>query len=268
MKTPLKAFMTGTPIAIEADASALGALDLMIEHGIRHLPVVDAERRVLGVLSFDDLRAAFPQPISLKAPPALAERPSMGELSVGEVMTYAPVTASADVPLEEAAGLLAERRIGCLPVLDPQGRLEGIITETDMLQALATLLFAQRTGRPARRVREETGLVETLRREHGRLLRQLEGYEQHEREITERRREAPLDGVEQGAETADAQFTADLARLAVHRLRALEHALERADAGKLGRCERCDGAIPAARLRALPSTTLCIRCARRTEASA
>ena len=265
MKTPLKAFMTGSPIAIEADASALGALDLMIEHGIRHLPVVDPERRVLGVLSFDDLRAAFPQPISLKAPPPVAERPFMGELPVGEVMTYAPVTASADLPLEEAAELLTERRIGCLPVLDAEGRLEGIITETDMLQALATLLFTQRTGRPPRRVRGEPGLADTLRREHGRLLRRLGDYEQHEREITEHRRDEPLDGAEQGAEATEAQFTAELAGLAVHRLRALEHALERADAGKLGRCESCGGVIPAARLRALPSTTLCIRCARRAE---
>jgi len=269
MRTRLKAFMTGAPIAIEAGSSALGALDLMIEHGIRHLPVVDAERRVLGVVSFDDLRAAFPRPISLGTPPPPAERASMREIPVGEVMSYAPVTGSADLPLEDAAGLLAERRIGCLPVLDEWGRLEGIITETDMLQALTTLLSAQRTGRPAgRSVRSDTGLVDTLRSEHGHLLSQLGRYQQHERELTERRREGPLDPAEAGAEATEATFTEELAELAVRRLRALEHALERADAGKLGRCERCGGAIPAARLRALPSTTLCIRCARRNESGA
>jgi CBS domain-containing protein len=58
MQTKIKPFMTGSPVSIEAGAGALEALDLMVEHGIRHLPVVEAQRRVVGVLSFDDLRAA------------------------------------------------------------------------------------------------------------------------------------------------------------------------------------------------------------------
>ncbi|MCP4038905.1 MAG: CBS domain-containing protein, partial [bacterium] len=44
MEPKVKAYMTGTPIALEADAPALAALDLMVEHGFRHLPVIDGDR--------------------------------------------------------------------------------------------------------------------------------------------------------------------------------------------------------------------------------
>lgn len=267
MEANVKTFMTGSPISIEAGESALGALDLMVEHGIRHLPVVDADRRVVGVLSFDDLRAAFPQPIALTRPPGPEERFDLLDISVGEVMTYTPFTATAHTSLDDAAALLAERRIGCLPILDESGRLDGIITETDMLQALVTLLWAQRKQRvPERPAPEPTSLLDALQSEHDHIAGRIRDYEAREQQITERRREVPLDAAEEGAETTEAEFTEELAQLAMRRLRGLEHAIERARSGQLGHCEGCGGRIPAARLRALPGTTLCIRCARRSEA--
>jgi CBS domain-containing protein/RNA polymerase-binding transcription factor DksA len=266
MQTKIKPFMTGSPVSIEAGAAALEALDLMVEHGIRHLPVVEAQRRVVGVVSFDDLRAAFPLPVSLAAPPPPAERAALRELAVGEVMTYSPVTVTAGAPLEEAAQLLAERRIGCLPVVDEEGRLEGIVTETDLLNALVTLLWTRRRGEGALAAAPEAGLATALRAEREHLLERLGAYERHEQEITESRRELALDLAEHGSQATEAVFTEELADLAARRLRALEHALERAEQGKLGRCESCGGRISDARLRALPGATLCIRCARRSEA--
>jgi acetoin utilization protein AcuB len=266
MEAQVKSFMTGSPVAIQSDASALEALDLMIEHGIRHLPVTDGERRVVGILSFDDLRAAFPVPVELTAPPSVEDRFALRELSVGEVMTFAPVTARADAPLEDAAGLLAERRIGCLPVVDEAGRLDGIITETDMLHALANVLWAERRqGSPAPGAAGPPALADVLRAERLSLLAKLGHYEEHEQALTEARRETPYDLAEAGEQTSEAEFTEELAELAARRLRALDHALERADAGTLTRCESCGGDIPDARLRALPGATTCIRCARARE---
>jgi len=74
MDTEGKAFMTGEPIWIEAEAPSLAALDLMIDHAIRHLPVVDVSGIVRGVLSFDDLRAAWPVPLRLGTPLGVTER--------------------------------------------------------------------------------------------------------------------------------------------------------------------------------------------------
>ena len=253
--------MTGSPIAIDAGASALAALDLMIEHGFRHLPVIDEGRRVVGVLALEDLRAVFPMPVSLGRAPNAEERMGLRDLGVAEAMTYSPVTVGSEAALEDAVEQLIEHRIGCVPVVDGAGCLEGIFTETDALHALATVLFADRV-REAARVPNAGGLEERLRHEHARLLAKLRGYEAHEQEITAERRDVPLDLPEHASEVTEARLTEGLAELAAKRLRALEHALRRAEEGKLEICEACGGAIAPGRLRTLPGTSVCIDCAR------
>lgn len=142
MDVDVKGFMTGAPISIEPETSALAALDLMIDHAIRHLPVVDSDRRVRGIVSFDDLRAALPIPVSLMSPPSADARQQALDVSVGETMTPSPATIGAGAPLDEAVSRMLEGRFGCLPVVDEDGRLDGILTETDLLQALATVLWS------------------------------------------------------------------------------------------------------------------------------
>lgn len=145
MQPKVKSYMTGSPIALEADAPALAALDLMIDHGIRHLPVVDEERRVLGVVGFNDLRAAFPIPLSLSEPPPSDARRDLLEITVTEAMSDSPITIHARQPVEEAAQIMLDHRIGCLPVVDDEGRIDGILSEADLLQALLTALWAERS---------------------------------------------------------------------------------------------------------------------------
>ena len=142
MDVDVKSFMTGAPISIEADISALAALDLMLEHAIRHLPVVDSHRKVCGIVSFEDLRAALPISLSLSVPPSVEDRQRALDVSVAEVMTPAPVTIDDEAALEDAVSRMLEGRFSCLPVVDEQGRLDGILTATDLLQALATVLWS------------------------------------------------------------------------------------------------------------------------------
>lgn len=263
MKLEVKSYMTGEPISIESEASALAALDLMIEHGIRHLPVLGRSRRVCGVVSIEDLRAALPIPVSLRVPPAPEERNAVDDLAVGDVMTYSPVTIRYDAALEEAAQCMLDHRIGCLPVVDEHGQLDGILSETDLLHALVTALS---TGHSNPSVPpQKRGLAEALETERSYLARELAAYAQHEQEITETRRELPLDLVEESSGVEDGWLTEQLADLASRRLRAIEHALEREARGELMSCERCQGRIPEGRMRALPGTTLCIACARELE---
>ncbi|MEZ4334010.1 MAG: CBS domain-containing protein [Myxococcota bacterium] len=268
MELEVKRFMTGQPITIDAEASALEALDRMMDHGIRHLPVLDAARRVCGVVTFDDLRSAFPGLTNLRVVLGVEERRAARDVSVGDVMTYAPVTIRWDAPLEEAVERMIEGRFGCLPVVDARGRLDGILTEIDLLQALATVLWSK--GEPPATVvqRRTPTLVDDLERERDHLTRALARFERREQETTERRREVPLDLVEHGQEAEEGRLTESLAALAARRLRAIEHALERAAQGRLEICERCGQPIASARLRALPGTTLCIRCSRALEAGA
>lgn len=262
MDLEVKQFMTGSPVFIEPEASALAALDLMIDAAIRHLPVVDRSDRLRGVISFDDLRAALPIPISLKVPLSAEARQRVLDQSVGDVMTYSPVTVRSDAGLDEAVEKMLEGHFGCLPVLDENGRLDGILTETDLLDALATMLWTMRGREPGR---APDDLVARLEKERAHLVERLHDYEHLEQDLTGVRHETPMDRAEQGETAEQSALTEQLAAMASRRLRSIEKALERAEQGKLDRCERCGQRIPEPRLRALPGTTLCIRCGRAAE---
>ncbi len=231
-RVPVKNWMSGDPVVVRPEAAAVEALDRMLERGIRHLPVVDARGEVVGVLSFDDLRAALPVPVSRQAPLSPSERDEVREWSVADVMTHAPQTIAEDAPLAEAAQRMAQARIGCLPVLDGDRRLAGLLSETDVLQALATVLWTDETREQRGAELELDRLVEALRRERQAIAERLDQLHAEERELSARR------------------------------LASLDRALENAAQGRLGVCDACGGPIPLARLRALPGTAVCIACAR------
>ena len=256
----VRSWMTPDPQHIEADASALAALELMIERGIRHLPVVDRQGRLCGILSIDDLRAALPFSVNLKRPPSVSERESALECVVGEVMTHAPITATPSTSLADAAALLVRFRIGCLPVQDAAGQLVGIFSETDALRALIPKRQRREAG-PSSRALDLELLVAELRAEHGRIAHRLERGRATDRERAAAPHDAPLDSADRAEQLIELSVDEPLAALAARRLEALERALARATHGQLGACERCSREIPIARLRALPGATLCVRCA-------
>lgn len=118
------------------------ALTLMRERRIRRLPVVDG-REVIAIVSWTDLMRASPSPATTLSKweiPALLEK-----AEVRQVMTRSPVVIAPDAPIEEAARLMRERKFGGLPVVEA-GDLVGIITESDVMDALLELLGARRTG--------------------------------------------------------------------------------------------------------------------------
>jgi acetoin utilization protein AcuB len=227
--------MSVDPVCVEPGTPALFALDLMIDQGVRHLPVVDACRCVVGVVSIDDLAAALPVPVSLHRRLEDRDRRDVCAVSVGEVMTFTPDTVLRSTPADEAAGQMALKGIGCLPVVDEQGRLQGLLSETDVLQAFAAVLRGTDDRGARRRKTPDELLVEALRGERERLARAL------------------------GAQEAVRPS------LAARRLGSLDEAIARAERGELRSCVRCKGTISANRLRALPGTTICSRCAREFE---
>ncbi|MEV5849132.1 CBS domain-containing protein [Streptomyces sp. NPDC051985] len=109
---------------------------LLDEHRISGLPVVDEERRVIGVLSGTDLMlhqtgAAGAHPLGRRARHDAA-RSVAG--TAGGIMSTPAVTVRADTTVTEAARLMAGRRVERLPVVDEEGRLVGIVTRRDLLQ--------------------------------------------------------------------------------------------------------------------------------------
>lgn len=97
---------------------------------IRHMPVLDEDGRLAGIVSQRDLfRGALLKALGYGAS---AEKRMLDLLVVKEVMTTGVVTIGPDRPLSEAARLMVERKLGCLPVVDGE-KLVGILTETDFV---------------------------------------------------------------------------------------------------------------------------------------
>jgi len=260
----VKACMSGDPIAIDPDASALEALDLMQTHGIRHLPVLDTGRRVVGVLSLDDLRAALPFSVRLASVASPEERELAREWGVTEVMTHAPETIREGTPLSDAAQCMASQRIGCLPVVDAEGRLAGLLSETDVLQALVTSLWSEEL-RESRAGDELDELVGGLKRERAAIAHRLDRLHDTERTLSQDLHDTPGDAADRGAQQREVTITERFDAHSARRLESLDRALDHAEQGRLGVCDGCGAAIPAARLRALPGTTSCVACARAAE---
>ena len=134
----VKDSMTREVVALPPQSTAGEALALCRERRIRHLPVLEGDRLV-GIVSDRDLRSATPA----LGDPARAE--ALGRILVHEVMVREVATAHPDDPIEEAANALRERKIGCLPVIE-DGALVGIVTSSDVMEALVYLMGAHEPG--------------------------------------------------------------------------------------------------------------------------
>jgi acetoin utilization protein AcuB len=261
MGEQVRDWMTGKPFTVNEGLAAIEALDLMVDLGIRHLPVLGSRGRVIGILSIDDLRGAFPFDVSTKRPVTALERSQLLDYRVSDAMTWAPQLAHPDDSLEQAARLLSQHRIGCLPVVDADEQLVGILSETDALRALGALLRREAPAAGAR-ASDTDNLVDALCAEHGRLLEQLAKWQDAERALSADLHDEPRDSADRASDELAVAALAPISALAARRLRAIEIALERAQQGRFGICERCQNRIPATRLRAVPEATLCMRCAR------
>lgn len=138
--------------AVSADTTLESAYRTMREKGIRHLPVVDGGRLV-GVVTDRDLRLATS---------VLAPVPFAPGSRVSDVMCSGPFTADPSDPVEDAARIMREKKIGCLPVLD-DGRLIGIVTGLDLLDALIRMTGVDKpSGRLEVRLQDRPGELARL----------------------------------------------------------------------------------------------------------
>lgn len=135
--------MTSAPITVPPDETVPDALNLMHEKKIRRLPVVDRRGRLVGIITDRDLLHASPSPATSLSVYELNYL--LAKLTVDKVMARRVITVPDDSPLEDAARLMADKKIGGLPVLK-DGGLVGVITETDVFRAFLELLGGRRTG--------------------------------------------------------------------------------------------------------------------------
>jgi acetoin utilization protein AcuB len=135
--------MTANPIVVHPETSFQEALQLLREKKIRRLPVVDKRGKLVGIVVEKDLLYASPSPAtSLNV---YEVHYLMSKLCIQDVMTKPVITVGRDCPLEEAARIMIDHKIGSLPVLEDK-KVVGIITETDVFKIMVEALGGRTRG--------------------------------------------------------------------------------------------------------------------------
>jgi len=119
----VESYMSRAPITIRDDTDYWKAFEIMQKKDLHHIPVVNENNKVVGILTRRDLKIA-------------AMHFGETQVEVSEVMHSPVVTIAPGELLTEAARQMIDNRIGGLPVLDANGQIVGILTETDLLRAL------------------------------------------------------------------------------------------------------------------------------------
>ena len=132
--------MSTRPVTVTASTPVTEALRTMRHGHVRRLPVLDDQGKMVGIVSEKDLIYAAP---SLGTSMSIYEvHYYISRLLVSDLMTKDVISVAPDTPLEEAARIMADNKLGGLPVLEG-GDLVGIITETDIFKVFLELLGAR-----------------------------------------------------------------------------------------------------------------------------
>ena len=139
----VKERMSHPVITIKPEIPIMEAHELMQKEHIRRLPVINKHKRLVGIVSEKDLLHAEPSDVTSLDVWELHYM--LSKIIVKEVMTRDVITITENTPLEEAARIMADNKIGGLPILRDD-RVVGIITETDLFKIFLEMLGARERG--------------------------------------------------------------------------------------------------------------------------
>lgn len=126
LKIPVDEFTSPSPITVNTTVTAADVHDVLKENGIRHIPVLDGDQPV-GIISERDLRV-------------LSTVKELHLVTASEVMVTDPFTVTPETPLDQVVFEMSNRKIGSAIVQDAGGKVVGIFTNTDALNALIEIL--------------------------------------------------------------------------------------------------------------------------------
>lgn len=135
--------MTPHPVVIEPDTPVTQAQRLMKEDNIRHLPVLREGKGLVGLITRDALNQALPSELSSLTIWEINYQ--LARIKVRDVMVKKVISVTEDVTVEEAARIMIDNKIGSLPVMR-DGKLAGIVTDIDLLEALSNLMGWRQPG--------------------------------------------------------------------------------------------------------------------------
>ena len=136
--------MTRNPYTVGLNQSVSEALDIMSASNIHRLPVVDQKGKLLGLVTESLIASNTPNNSSSLS--VFELNYLLNKLQIKDIMVKEPITIGPDALLEEAATLLRKNRVGCLPVIDENNLLLGIITHNDIFDAFIELLGYNKQG--------------------------------------------------------------------------------------------------------------------------
>jgi acetoin utilization protein AcuB len=139
----IRELMTPRPAVLTPSTTMPEALRLMKEKGLHRMPVVDSQGLLVGIIADTDLHNAAPSPATLLA---YWEIPSLlAKVTVAMLMVKDVATVTEDTPVEDAARLMADRNIGCLPIMRGE-QLVGMVNQNDLFRVFMELLGGRRSG--------------------------------------------------------------------------------------------------------------------------
>jgi len=131
--------MTKKVISIGKEVDIFEAYETMLQHNIRHLPVVEENNALIGIVTDRDIRSALPYEL-FKKDDFEKEKEKISELKVKDIMTKDPFAISPLHTIQDALLLIQEKRVGAFPVVDEQGKLKGILSVRDLLRTFTNVL--------------------------------------------------------------------------------------------------------------------------------
>ncbi len=155
----IKERMSYPVISLPPDTPVHDARNLFRQENIRRAPVVK-KRKLVGIVSIQDLIDATPTKATSLSRWEINYL--LSKLTVGEVMTKDVTTIDEDTPIEQAARIMVDKKIGGLPVLR-EGKVAGMITETDLFKVFLEMMGAREIGiRVTALVDDEPGILNTI----------------------------------------------------------------------------------------------------------
>ena len=152
--------MTRNPIFITPDERVDAASAILKEHRIRRLPVVE-DGKLVGIVTETDLVRVAPSAATTLSRYEINSL--LAKISIREIMSDKVISVSENAPIEEAALLMSMHKIGGLPVVSEVGTLVGIITETDIFNALVDIMgLSEGKDRIAIEVDNKVGVVQDI----------------------------------------------------------------------------------------------------------
>jgi len=131
--------MTREVITVDEEATILDAQELLAKNKIRHLPIIDSDRRLVGIVTDRDIRSALPYS-SLMEHCDETEKERVARFKVKDIMTKDPISISPTYTIQDALLLIQNLKVGALPVVDDKHKLTGIISVRDLLRAFINVL--------------------------------------------------------------------------------------------------------------------------------